>query len=261
MLDSALFGDEHRDYRESVRAHLERVVLPQAEAWDEAAAIPAAALHAAAEHGFIATRISERHGGLGLDDIRFPLIVAEEAMLAAVPSLALVLMAHDNAPTGALMATRQRAFAEAWLPRLASAEVVATSALHHGLTARRMGDGLVLDGTAHAVVGGVGAGLLVLAAREHDAPVVVALQRGTRGLRIVPSRPSIGLRAAGLADVSLEDVAVAPEAILAAGAGADRMLDDLLTDERVLLAVAAAAGGHVALMLTAAYVRDRRAFG
>jgi acyl-CoA dehydrogenase len=255
----ALFGDEHDSYRESVRTHLQRTVSAAAEAWDEAGAIPAEALQAAAEHGFLGAGVPEEHGGLGLDDVRFPAIVAEEAMRALAPAFALVVLSHDDVPVRALRAAGAEAGSRRaqWLEGLASAELRAATTLHGKVTATAGGGGgLTLDGRVDAVVGGVGAGLFVVAASTDDGPVLVAVEAGAPGVTVEPAKPPIGLRAAGLATLTFERAVVDSEARLD---GADA--DDLLAGERLLLALASVSGARAALDLTVAYVRDRRAFG
>ncbi|WP_354698560.1 putative acyl-CoA dehydrogenase fadE25 [Paraconexibacter sp. AEG42_29] len=250
------FDDEHETYRESFRTHLERTVLGASEAWDEAGRIPDAVIRAAAEHGFVGVGVPEDMGGLGVDDVRYPAIIVEEAMHALVPAFALVLIAHDDIPTRALRAGTPDSRRAAWLERVVTAELRATSALHSRIRAASSGDGLVLDGIARMVVGGIDAGLLILLVTTDEGPRIVALERDASGLSVTPSAPPLGLRAAGFADVTLDDVHVQADGILI-----DADVEELLTVERLLLAAAAAAGARAALGLTIDYVRDRRAFG
>jgi acyl-CoA dehydrogenase len=252
-----LFDDDHESYRESVRTHLERTVVPAAEVWDAAGAVPADALRAAAEHGFTGTGIPEEHGGLGLDDIRFPAIVVAEAMRAGVPAFALVLAAHDDVPVRALRGSPLGS----WLQELAAGTSIATTVLHGRVIARRHRGTTVLDGAAEAVVNGVGADILVVVATGEDGPVVAAVRRDAPGVAVAATPPPIGLRAAGLADVALADVQIQDSQLLASGDAAASLLRELEAGERLLLAVAAAAGARAALDITLAYVRDRRAFG
>jgi acyl-CoA dehydrogenase len=253
-----LFGDEHDSYRESIRTHLQRTVVGAAEQWDADAAIPPDVLRAAAEHGFIGAGAPEAHGGLGLDDPRFAAIVAEEAMLALVPAFALVVLAHDDVPVRALRAAAAADGGRrpAWLAAIASAQVQAATVLHGQVQATAGAGGLRLNGTIDMVVGGLAAGLLIVAAEGDAGPVVAVVEAAAAGVGVTASRPPIGLRAAGFATVTLDDVAVEPDARLDA---AD--LDDLLAGERLLLALAAVAGARAALDLTLTYVGDRRAFG
>jgi alkylation response protein AidB-like acyl-CoA dehydrogenase len=125
--DASLYDDEHDAYRESVRAHIARTVAPAYALWEEGQRIPAEALAAAAEHGYVGVSLSEEAGGLGLDDPRFPAIVAQEAMRAGAHGYALVLLSLDAA---------LRCYHRA--DRLAS---VLTSALDAHLTAAPNGGG------------------------------------------------------------------------------------------------------------------------
>jgi len=238
-----LVDDETAALRDSVRTFLSRRVVPAYPEWRAAGRVPRELLHEAAESGFLAMRVPESHGGLGIDDPRFGAVVAQEAMAVGAPALALVLSELGEVVVPALVRSASDQLRERWLPGLASGEAlaaVATGALDAG-------DGATVTGEAHFVVGGVDADLfLVLAGRQ-----AVVVESGAAGLTVRPSQPSIGLAAAGLADLTFDGVA------------GERLGDasEPCIDLSLLHALTAVAGARAALALTAEYVLDRKAFG
>jgi alkylation response protein AidB-like acyl-CoA dehydrogenase len=195
--------------------------------------------------------VPEADGGLGLDDPRFPAIVAEEAMRSGAHGYALVLLSLDDVPVRALRDSG----------RAACLSAVATSALDARLSAVPAGRGCVLDGTAHGIVNAVGADLLIVAGQAEAGSVVAVVGRDAPGLEVAPVAAPIGVRSAGLGVARFDGVMVSGEDVLASGPQGGRLLDDLRAGQRLLLALAAVAAATRALDVTVAYVLDRRAFG
>ena len=240
---------EHEALRGSVRTFLARHVVPEYANWD---AIPRELLRRAAHDGFSGIHVPESFGGPGVGDPRLSAIVAEEAMRVGAPALALALIGHDEAVVPALVRPGSGYQQSHLLPRLATADVLAT-VVHGDVTVAVDGERATVDGSACFVVQGVDAELLVVIGSDPARAVLVP--RSADGLTIEPSPPSIGLRAAGLADVRFEGVTGQP---LGEDGTAAR---ELIADLELGLAVTAVAGARAALAITADYVQDRKAFG
>jgi alkylation response protein AidB-like acyl-CoA dehydrogenase len=234
-----LFHEEHEAFRESAATWLLREVVPHYNEWRRAGRIPRALLRAAGEHGYLGMRVPEEHGGIGVEDPRFGIVVAEEAMAVGATDLALVLTMHNDLALPALL----RAGLTEALPGLATGDLLATVA-----TGDVKVDGSMVDGTARFIVSGLEADLVVVAARDGSLALV---ERGAAGLSIHPGEAPIGLRAAGLADLTFERT---PALVLGSG-------EELSIDRSLTLAVTALAGARAALVATVAYVAERKAFG
>jgi len=255
--DSNLFEDEHKAFRESFETFLIRRVIPEYAQWREDGRVPRELLQTAAQDGFLGNRVPEAQGGAGVDDPRFGLIAAEQAMLAGAPALALALALGNEVVVPALTRDGSDAQQAAWLPSLASAQVLATVVLGDDLTIACADGGAKIDGRVTFVAAGIDADLLLVLARDAAEPgrsraALVGCEAA--GLEIVPSEPGIGLSAAGLADISFVQVAAEPVADIGA---AQRVQVDLA----LVLAVTAIGGARAALGLVTEYVLERQAFG
>jgi alkylation response protein AidB-like acyl-CoA dehydrogenase len=253
-----LFDDDHRAFRESVDTFLARRVTPAYPDWRAAGRIPREVFAQATEDGFLGMRIPEEQGGPGVDDPRFGIIVAQQAMLAGAPALALALSAGNDVAIPAVVRDGSDAQRAALLERLASATIIGTVVLGD-VTITDAGEDLVtLDGSASYVVQGIDAELLVVIGHDGSdmrAPRAALANSGKPGFTVTPSDPGFGLRAAGLADIQFDN---APGQPLGTGAGpAERVLADL----QLSLAVSAVAGARAALGIATEYVLDRKAFG
>jgi alkylation response protein AidB-like acyl-CoA dehydrogenase len=106
--------------------------------------------------------------------------------------------AGDDIPTAALAVAEPRALFDPFTLQT---------------TAVRTANGLRLNGVKSAVVRGSEAELFIVAADLEGSPTLILLESSTKGVSI-EADPSMGLRAAGLSKLVLEDVDVEETAIL-----------------------------------------------
>ena len=262
---NSLFDDDHRAFRESVDTFLARRVTPSYADWRQAGQIPRELFAQAAGDGFLGIGIPEQHGGPGVDDPRFGIVVTQQAMLAGAPALALALSAANDVAIPAVLRDGSDIQRAALLPRLADATIIGTVVIGDVAIAGASSPDpagppgqITLDGHASYIVQGVDAELLVIVGHDGtpDKTPRAALANSRKpGFTVTPSDPGFGLQAAGLADIEFAD---APGQALGAGPEpAARILDDL----HVSLAVSAVAGARAALKIATDYVLDRKAFG
>ena len=91
-----LFTDEQDDYRESFRRFLAQEVRPHYPDWEREGIVPRELYAKAASMGFASMSVPERHGGPGIEDFRFNVVVAEEVALAQVVGFGLGLTLHND---------------------------------------------------------------------------------------------------------------------------------------------------------------------
>jgi alkylation response protein AidB-like acyl-CoA dehydrogenase len=254
LTGAPLLDDEHKAYRDSFRTFLSRHVVPHYPRWRREGRIPRELFRIAGEHGFLGMQVPECHGGAGVEDPRFGFVVAEEAMRAGAPGLALALIAHNDVGVAAVVRHGSAQQRSIWLPRLASGDALAAVAIGELRISER---GLV-DGTAPFVVQGVDVDLLVVigeCAERSGSSRALLVERAATGVTLEPSPPAIGLQAAGLAEVGFER---ASGVLISDGDGA---VHELTAEFDLALAVTALAGARAAMAFTIEYVLERKAFG
>ncbi len=125
-------------------------------------------------------------------------------------------------------------------------------------TAVRTDTGLRINGIKSGVVRGAEAELFVVAVDLDGSPTLVLIESSTKGVSI-EADPSMGLRAAGLSKLVLEDVDVDAGAILG-----DGTIDDYrecIRLSRLAWAGLALGTGRAVLDYVSDYVKTREAFG
>jgi alkylation response protein AidB-like acyl-CoA dehydrogenase len=124
--------------------------------------------------------------------------------------------------------------------------------------AERTADGLRINGVKSAVVRGAEAELFVVAVDLDGSPTLVLIESSTKGVSI-EADPSMGLRAAGLSRLVLENVDVEAGAVLGEGS-----LDDYrecIRLSRLAWAGLALGTSRAVLDYVSEYVKTREAFG
>jgi alkylation response protein AidB-like acyl-CoA dehydrogenase len=270
-----IFDPEHGDYRESFRRFLQAEVVPQYRAWHDAQLVPRELFTKCAEHGFLAMEVPEELGGNGVEDWRFNVVLAEESVRAGVGDAMAGPILHTDVVLPYLMASANDEQKARWLPEVASGEKVLAVAMTEPGTgsdlagiktsARRDGDGYVLNGAKTFITNGVNADLVVVAARTSDDPhgglSLVVVERGMEGFERGKQIEKLGQHASDTSELFFDDVRVPVENLLGVEGTGFLQLVNRLVPERLCLAVTSMTGCEVALDMTLDYVKERKAFG
>jgi alkylation response protein AidB-like acyl-CoA dehydrogenase len=275
---AGLFDTEHEDFRASFRTFLERDVVPHDAAWKQAGAVPGEVFRVAAEHGFVAMAVPERHGGLGVEDFRFNVVIGEEIARAGVVGFGAGLTLHNDVCVPLLMQAATEAQADRWLPGIAAgvslcALAVAEPNLGSDLgplttTARPSGDGYVINGIKSFVSNGATADLVIVAAQTgaaepaDDAGVTLLVVERQRvdGCRSRPLR-LIGRESQAITELTFLRTHVDAACRLGEEGSAADLLADAAPQELLSIAVGALASARATLEFTTTYVKERKAFG
>ncbi|MDR7086966.1 alkylation response protein AidB-like acyl-CoA dehydrogenase [Aeromicrobium panaciterrae] len=124
--------------------------------------------------------------------------------------------------------------------------------------AERTANGLRINGVKSAVVRGAEAELFVVAVDLDGSPTLVLIESSTKGVSI-EADPSMGLRAAGLSRLVLEDVDVEAGAVLGDGSADDYR--ECIRLSRLAWSGLALGTSRAVLDYVSDYVKTREAFG
>ena len=210
---------EHASFRDSVRELAQGVVRPLAAEVDRDHRFPDEAIKAAAESGLMGVLIPREYGGAGMDALAFALCIEELAQACA--ATAVIVDVHTSVGTEPILLFGDEDQKRRWLPQLASGELLGAFALTEPasgsdaaalkMTARRYGNGYVLNGTKVFITNIGRAGLYVVFARigqEENAPGITAflVPADADGVRIGQMFGKMGLNGSPTGELVLEDV-------------------------------------------------------
>ena len=271
-----LFEHEHEDFRASWRTFIEREVAPHYEQWERDGVVPRELFAKAGEYGFLGMAVPEEHGGAGVDDFRFNVVLSEEAQLAGVGSAHLGMSVHSDICLPYFMRYATEEQRRRWLPGLASGELIAAIAMTEpgtgsdlagiAATAVRDGDEYVVNGAKTFITNGINADLVITAVRtdrgeRHRGLSLLVVEGDTPGFERGRNLEKIGIHAQDTAELFFDDARVPAENLLGNEGEGFAYLVSNLPQERLSIAVAGVAAAEAALRWTIEYVRERRAFG
>jgi alkylation response protein AidB-like acyl-CoA dehydrogenase len=270
-----IVSEHHELLRKTVREFARVEVLPHARKWDREERFPKEIVPKLAEMGLLGIRIPEEYGGSGMDMTAYAICVEEIARVDG--SLALTVASHNGLGTGHILIFGNEAQKKKYLPKAATGEWLAAWALTEpgsgsdsaGLrtTARRDGEGWVLNGTKMFITqGSVGGFCVVLARTNPEAPkqkgiTAFIVEHGTKGFSASKHLEKLGCRSSDTVELTLEDVRVSDAQRLGEldHGFADTM--QILDRGRISIASMALGLGRGALEMAVRYAKDRKQFG
>jgi alkylation response protein AidB-like acyl-CoA dehydrogenase len=251
-----------------VRELAAEVLRPAAAAADDACAAPAEVLAAAQELGLPGLGVPEQLGGIMEERSATAGALVAEALAQGDMGLAVAALAPGAVAT-AISLWGTDAQQRTYLPAFTGPDVPAAALtiaeptvlfdpFELSTTARRDGDGFVLDGVKSAVVRGDAAELFVVAAMLDGTPALFLVESGAEGLE-VEADPSMGVRAAALSRLHLTGVRVGADALLGDREGT--AYAECVRLSRLAWCALAVGTGQAVLDHVKAYVNEREAFG
>jgi hypothetical protein len=267
-------GEDLRLIRDSARRIAEQVLRPIAAAYDRDGRFPEPQVRALAEHGFLAMLAPEAYGGAGLGSVAYSLAMTEIAKACASTS---VTMAVTNMVADAICAFGSEAQKRRFVPKLASAELLAGSfclsepgsgsdAASLLTTAQRRGAGYVLNGSKCWITSGDVAGVLLVMAKTDPAQgsrgiSAFLVEPGMRGFSVGKKEEKMGLRASSTVTIHLEDVEVSEEARLGPEGIGFKIAMRALDGGRIGVGSQALGIAQGACEASIAHANERRQFG
>jgi acyl-CoA dehydrogenase len=268
----SVLREDHEQFRAQVRRFVEREVQPFHAEWEEQGIVPPALWRKAGKEGLLNCMLPEPYGGGG--DFGHSAIVIEE--LARINASALGFSVHSEIVAPYLHAYGTLDQKNRWLPRMAAGTMIGAIAMTEPgagsdvkavrTTARREGDFFLLDGQKTFISNGHNAGLVIVVAKTDPqlgakGISLICVEDGTPGFSRGKRLKKIGLRGQDTAELFFENARVPAANLLGEENQGFTYLMHELAQERLVIAVRAAASIEAFLERTIAYTRGRKAFG
>ena len=266
--------DDQRLIRDTVRQFMDAEVGPTIRARDREEKFASAELRKLGDLGCCGMLVPESQGGAGADTISYVLMLEEVARVDAATAVALSVTNSLAAFPVAQYGTESQR--QKYLSRLARGEIfgafcltepqagsdaaaIATSATRHGNTYR-------LNGTKSWVTNGGEAGLYIVFAKTDAATsakgvTAFLVEPSFPGFRVARYEDKMGLRTSRSAEITFADCEVPEGNRLGEEGQGLKIALELLDGGRVGIAAQAVGIAQGALEASAAYAKQRRAFG
>src|SRR3954447_15126070 len=278
MTARPLLDDEHEASRRTVRAFLDKEVVPHHEQWEKDGQVSREVWTKAGEQGLLCFDVAEEFGGPGVADFRYNLVLAEEMTRVGAHGPGFPIHTDIIVPYLSSLGTDEQK--RRWLPGCVSGETITAIAMTEpgagsdlqGIRthAADKGDHYVLNGSKTFISNGILADLVVVVARTdtavdgglgHQGISLLVVERGRAGFERGRNLEKVGLHAQDTAELFFDDVVVPKDNLLGAEGSGFVSLMTNLPQERLSIAVMAAAACEAVLELCLTYAKEREAFG
>lgn len=260
---------------EQSRRFLASEFVPHLDRWHEQGMMDRAAWNKLGEAGLLCAGIPEEYGGAG-GTFAHETVINREFALAGLDQIGAPLHSGIVAPYILKYGTEEQK--KRWLPRMATGELVGAIAMTEPGTgsdlqgvkasAKKSGNGYVLNGSKTFITNGQHANLIVVVAKtdpkagHKGISLMVVETDDAPGFRRGRKLKKLGMDWADTSELFFEDVKLPAENLLGAdeGQGFIQLMTEL-PQERLLVGTAAVGVMERALRLTIDYVKERKAFG
>jgi butyryl-CoA dehydrogenase len=249
-------------------------VLPRAHDIDEQGKVPRELITEMASLGFLGIYVPESYGGAGLDALSYALV--SEEINRACASTGVVMSSHVSLVVDPLLHYGSDAQKDRFLRPLATGAKLGCFALSEPASgsdaaamrtsARRDGDGWVLNGTKNFITNGASADIAVVFAQtnanaRHRGIAAFVVEKGTPGFSVGKLEHKLGIRGSDTAQLNFQDCRV-PAANLLGDAGQGfKIALSTLDGGRISIAAQAVGIARACLEDSLAYAKEREAFG
>jgi alkylation response protein AidB-like acyl-CoA dehydrogenase len=271
-----LYDHTHELFRDSFRTFVAKEITPNVPQWEAAGIVDKTMFRAAGEAGFLGFAVPEQYGGGGTTDFRFNAIISEEIAKAGVYGASACIGLHNDVCLSYFLSATNDQQKARWLPGLCTGEIMPAIAMTEPgagsdlaairTTAIRHGDHYVLNGAKTFITNGFNADLFIVACKtdptlRHRGMSPLVVEADAPGFARGRNLDKIGMHAQDTAELSFSDVQVPTANLLGEEGTGFLQLVAKLPQERLSISVNAVSQAEVALELTLAYVKDRKAFG
>ncbi len=275
--DPAPWADEEVImFADSVARFVADVAPPERLArWREDGLVERSAWRQAAAAGLLGVSVATDYGGAG-GDFRHEAVIIRELGVAGIEGWGIHLHNAICAPYIEKYGTEEQR--RRWLPKLVSGELIAAIAMTEpgagsdlqGIrtTARRQGNGYVINGQKTFITNGQHAELIIVVAKTDPGAgskgisLLVVETKDVTGFRRGRNLDKVGLEMGDTSELFFDDVFVPADSVIGGieGRGLYQLMEQL-PKERLMIALESLAMIEAAMRHTIDYAAQRRAFG
>ncbi|CAB3777478.1 Acyl-CoA dehydrogenase [Paraburkholderia caffeinitolerans] len=267
-----VFRDDHEMLRTSARRFLEKECLPKQAEWDKAGKVDRETWLKAGREGLLCTTLPTEYGGGG-GDFGHAAVLNEEVSRLNLSGLGFGVHSDIIAPYIARIGNEEQK--QKWLPKCCSGEyILAIGMTEPGTgsdlkavrtTAIRDGDEYVINGSKTFISNGLSADLIIVICKTDPTAgakgvSLIVVEADRAGFRRGRKLEKVGMHAQDTAELFFDDVRVPVSNRLGEEGMGFAYLMGELPQERLSIAIGAAARLEASLDHTINYVKDRRAF-
>jgi alkylation response protein AidB-like acyl-CoA dehydrogenase len=273
-MNSMYFTEEHKVFRDSFSAFLQKEVVPHIDKWEKTGTIDRFIWKKFGEMGYFGLNYSEEYGGLGLD-IFYTVIFLEELQKINSGGFAAAMWAHTYLAMTHVDKEGDDSIKKAYLTPSIQGEKIGCLCITEPFggsdvagmrtTAVRKGDTYVINGSKTFITNGVYSDYLVVAAKtdltsRNKGMSIFIVDRDTLGISTT-KLDKLGWKASDTAEIAFDNVIIPAHNLMGEeGEGFSYIMSHFAL-ERLVMGINAHARAEYALEYAIQYMSEREAFG
>ena len=273
MIERTVFGEQHEQFRDTVRKFLDKEVAPHHADWEEQGYVDRSVWTKAGANGLLCLSMPEQYGGSDADRL-YSVVMFEEIARAGFTGLGFGL--HNEIVAPYILRYGNEAQKERYLPAMARGEIVGAIAMSEpaagsdlqGIrsTAQDVGDHFVLNGSKTFITNGWHADLVIVVAKTDPSAgakgtSLLLVERGMPGFEKGKRLKKVGMKAQDTSELFFDNVKVPKANLLGDVNRGFIYLMQELPWERLQIAISGIAAAQAAIDWTMDYTKERKAFG
>lgn len=274
MIRATLLSPEHQIFRETLRAFIQKEVLPHVDQWEKQQQIDRGIWKKMGDMGFLGLIYPEAYGGLDLD-FYYSMIFCEEMShcFSGGFTISALVIQYMSAPY--LLKFASEDLKQRYLKPVIAGDMVSAIAITEPgagsdvqnirTTAIREGDHYIINGSKTFITNGVYGDFFITAVKTDPSGrskgiSLMLIERQAHGVR-AHKIDKMGWHASDTAELYFDNVKVPISNLIGEeGAGFSYLMDGLQL-ERLTAAISSIATSESALQYTMEYINAREAFG
>ncbi len=274
MIPRTLYGPEHEAFRDTARRFFETEIAPFHEKWAEQQHLDRELWRKAGALGLLCCTMPEAYGGSGVDRLYSAILMEEQAYaLDSASGFAL----HSDIVANYINNFGNEAQKQAWLPRMASGDVIAAIAMTEPGTGSDLqgirttavldGDDYVVNGSKIFITNGYLCDMAVVAVKtgssEKGSANISLLIMDAHSPGFTKGKPlkKVGMHGQDTCELFFDHVRVPRANLLGMEGMGFIMLMKELAWERLMVGLMSQAAAEAVFAHTVQYTKDRKAFG
>ncbi|MCB9232745.1 MAG: acyl-CoA dehydrogenase family protein [Bacteroidia bacterium] len=266
------FTEEHNLLAQSLRAFVQKEIVPNVEKWEKANHCPPEIFKMMGEQGFLGVSFPESVGGSGMD-MWASVVLMRELTYANIGGLAMSLYAHTFLPLPLINSLGTEYQKQNYLAPALRADKIAALAITEpgagsdvgGVTtkAEDMGDHYLVNGAKTFITNGTLADFVVTVCRTgegHNLSLLI-IDTASEGFHAEVLHDKLGMHSSDTAALFFENVKVPKENLIGKANMGFYYLMNNIQEERLIAAVMGTYAAEWALEKAKGYIQEREAFG
>ena len=268
------FTEEHEMFRESLRAFLQKEVIPNIDEWEENRRIPRDVWKKMGEQGFLGLGYPEEYGGLNLDFF-FDVIFTEETSKVFSGGFSVTQTVTQYMSASYILKHGSDFLKKKYLPGIISGDMISSigitepsagsDAMNIKTNAILEGDHYVVNGSKTFITNAVYGDFIVTVVKTDPQAgaggvSLLVIDRKAEGVSASKLK-KLGWHASDTAELAFDNVKVPKENLIGEEGRGFYYLMGGLQLERLIGAIGAYAGSESAMEYTLQYMSERQAFG